>query len=960
MKMWQFSIRQVGARPGRAVLTVLSIVIGVAAVVAVSESTTATRQAYHSMFKAINGKSDLEVTADSLEGVDQNLIDSIEAIPGVKAAVPLLQRPLAVSLIKEAKRETPSEDQTVDDWTRTNMQVLAIDPHRDHYVREFDVVEFVPGSWIDPAVNGKPPAKTAAAKPDAAKPDAAKPDADQADAEQDNEDLNKGLVLDAGFAKYMGVKLGDTARISTKLSRRRIDWKIVGMVSARGAAAMKQAGMAFMHIDQAQALMTGNNMADVLQIVLNPKVVPQEEMAAIAKVLPRGVTVSIPKANTQQADETMMSTEQGLDLATGLSLLVSVIIVLNTFLMNVAERRRQLSIMRAIGATRNQVMKIMLTEGVALGIFGTVIGLALGLFGAHYLSIAMSKLMQSAQPDVAFSFKPILKGTTFGLGVAFLATLVPAWLASKLTPLEGMSGVSQQDRTQKSPIYISIAGALALLTGGAVLAGCVLGKISIDASVPAAVAALLGCLALIPLVLTPWATAIRNILSPLFGTEGMLAYRQVLRRRVRTTLTVGVLFIALAVGIGMGTSIINSTQDVKQWFKRTVNGDFFVRSMMPNMGSTTAADLPDEMLEKLRHVDGVKDVQRVKFARVTLQEDDQKNSSPVAAMQADHPSSEASPSEARPNESPGDDAKLADRGQPVGQQAEESPRQGGQGRNSDLQLLVIVREYPLDKPIAIDIKRGDTHGLVEKLHDGQVVVGSVLSERRHLKVGDQLSIRTADGLRKVQIAAIANEYAGGGMTMYMQRQVAERLLHVEGADAFTLFVDQSKIPEIKPELEKLCKEFGVLLLSYEGFSGLVDGMMNGVVATLWVLLAIGFIAASFGIVNTLTMNVLEQTRELGMLRVVAMTKYQVRRTILAQAAIMALLGLTPGALVGLVVAYVMNIASRTAVGRDIDFVIYPGFVLGAFFGAILIVMIAAWLPARRATMLKLTDALHYE
>ena len=77
-----------------------------------------------------------------------------------------------------------------------------------------------------------------------------------------------------------------------------------------------------------------------------------------------------------------------------------------------------------------------------------------------------------------------------------------------------------------------------------------------------------------------------------------------------------------------------------------------------------------------------------------------------------------------------------------------------------------------------------------------------------------------------------------------------------------------------------------MLQSFADLSRLVDRIMGGVEAGLWAILALEFIVAGFGIANTLTMNVLEQTRELGLLRIVAMTKQQVRRTIECQALIM--------------------------------------------------------------------------
>ena len=79
---------------------------------------------------------------------------------------------------------------------------------------------------------------------------------------------------------------------------------------------------------------------------------------------------------------------------------------------------------------------------------------------------------------------------------------------------------------------------------------------------------------------------------------------------------------------------------------------------------------------------------------------------------------------------------------------------------------------------------------------------------------------------------------------------------------------------------------------------MIEGMMAGVVGSLWGLLVLGLVVAAFGVANTLGMNVLEQTRELGLLRVVAMTPGQVRKTIMAQAAMLGMIGVVPGLLAG--------------------------------------------------------------
>ena len=103
--------------------------------------------------------------------------------------------------------------------------------------------------------------------------------------------------------------------------------------------------------------------------------------------------------------------------------------------------------------------------------------------------------------------------------------------------------------------------------------------------------------------------------------------------------------------------------------------------------------------------------------------------------------------------------------------------------------------------------------------------------------------------------------------------------------------------------------------------------MHGTEWSLWLLLMMGFVVGAFGVVNTLTMNVLEQTRELGLLRIVAMTKKQVRRTILMQAMIIGGVGLPPGILLGVGVAYVINMAMMPSFGHPVKFNLHPGMLL---------------------------------
>ena len=91
-----------------------------------------------------------------------------------------------------------------------------------------------------------------------------------------------------------------------------------------------------------------------------------------------------------------------------------------------------------------------------------------------------------------------------------------------------------------------------------------------------------------------------------------------------------------------------------------------------------------------------------------------------------------------------------------------------------------------------------------------------------------------------------------------------------------------------------------------------------------------------------------------------MTKKQVRRTIVMQALIIGGVGLPPGILLGVCIAYVINLAMMPSFGHSVHFEMHPWMLLGTFAGALAIVLIAAIIPARRATRINVVEALHYE
>ena len=651
-----------------------------------------------------------------------------------------------------------------------------------------------------------------------------------------------------------------------------------------------------MPIEAAQYLFGRPNTIDNVSLVLDPSANEAKVAAEVARQLPPGLTVRQPGSRTRLAQETFLNVEQGLKFAGALTVVLAVIIILNTFLMNVGERRRQLSILRAVGATRAQVIRMLLGEGLAMGIAGTVLGTLVGMAGAQLLLRSLAQLSATPPPPMEYTYWPFLQAALIGPGTAVLGAYFPARFAGKISPLEGIRAGVTSDRAPL-PRWVTITGVAAVVIGSSILAACILGWLPVGLVVPSGIVFLVAFVLIVPALLGPFAWAAAAVVRPAAGVEAELARRQLARRRLRSGLTIGVLYVAVATGIGLGSTIVNNVQDVHDWYRRTMVGDFFIRAMFPSTTTGEAVAMPSSFADDVRRMPGVANVDTLRF---------------VSGRADDHP------------------------------------------------VVIVVRDYRDPEFLPLDLTRGNPDEVRRQLFAGEVVVGTVLAQRLGLRVGDRITLETPQGPKAVQIAGMAVDYTVGGYTVYMERGVADRLLHVEGIDAILIRAVPGQREPLAHHLQEFTQKHGLMLHSFAELSRLLDTVMTGVVRSLWGLLALGFVVSAFGITNTLTMNVLEQTREIALLRVVAMTRAQVRKMIISQALIIGLIGLAIGTIAGVNTAYMMTLAVQPVLGYPVTFHLHPSLIVGAIGLGLAFVLLAAWLPAERAARIDLMLALQYE
>jgi putative ABC transport system permease protein len=550
--------------------------------------------------------------------------------------------------------------------------------------------------------------------------------------------------------------------------------------------------------------------------------------------------------------------------------------------------------MRAIGATSRQIAAILCCEAIMLGTIGAVLGWFLGMFGAARVNDGMGRLYETALPSISASPTSLALAVMFGIGLSLLGVWLPARRAGRLSPAEAMRSTLASE-TESTSRRISLMGLACVVIGSLALAAGVARWLPTDARAWSGVLILTGLVLMVPLVISPLSALVAYLMKPFVAVESRLARLQLLRHRTRTALTIGVLFIAISTGVGLASSVIDNVNDVKSWYRRTMVADYFVRAMSPDMATGQAADMPDEVGSDIGKVDHINAIETARFVR----------------------------------------ARVNDRGVIV--VAFDSA--GSLSRFLDSMLV------------------GDSSPSSADLSQDDVVIGSVLANRSNAHAGDSIALETDDGVVSLRVAAVVNDYLAGGQTVYINRSVAERLLGVSGVDAYLIHADHGHLDQVRDDLQIITGKYGLLLESFSDVHDQIDRRMAGVVAGLWSMVAIGFIVATLGVANTLTMNVLEQTRELGLLRIVGATQQQIRKTVFSQAIMMGVLALVPGGIAGVVIAYLISLTTYSFSGHDIAFQMHPALVIGGMAFGFLVVFAAAWLPARRAATLPLLKTL---
>jgi putative ABC transport system permease protein len=370
------------------------------------------------------------------------------------------------------------------------------------------------------------------------------------------------VALDARTAERTGYKVGDTVRMS--VDGPVLKQKVTGVFTTDDGNVAAGGSLVLFDTVTAQKLFAEPGRYDQIDVKAATGTSQAALKYQVEKVLPKDAEAvtgqKLADDEAQLISAQLKSFNDTLLTFAGIALFVGIFLIANTFTMLVAQRTKELALMRAVGASRRQVTRSVLAEATLIGLAAGAVGLVVGVG----IAVAMRSLLGSSGatlPDGPLVVKPmtVVAGLAVGVGVTVLSAWLPARRAAKIPPVAAMSSVHAPAST-RSLVVRNIFGAL-LSAAGAALVLLASGMNASDANAPmggGAALLVLGVFVLTPLLSRPVIAAAGPLLRP-FGVTGKLARQNSVRNPRRTAATASALMIGLALITGL-TVVATSVQ----------------------------------------------------------------------------------------------------------------------------------------------------------------------------------------------------------------------------------------------------------------------------------------------------------------------------------------------------------------------------------------------------------------
>jgi putative ABC transport system permease protein len=584
----------------------------------------------------------------------------------------------------------------------------------------------------------------------------------------------------------------------------------------------------------------------------------------------------------------------------GAAVLVGAFIIFNTFSITVAQRTREFAMLRALGATRLQVLGIVGGEALLIGASASALGIALGIGFAALINALFDAVgFGIPHSGTVLSGRTVAVSAGVGVGVTLLAALIPAIRATRIAPVAALAGATSRPSARKRLIHgilsaLAIAAGLLLTAQGLFGAGAASDRLGSLAA--GGVAVFVGLALSARYFVGPLAGVIGYPVQRLFGVPGRIARENAERNPGRTAVTSAALMVGLGLVVFVAVFAAGIKSSIGRQIDELVRADFLVYS-------EGFQPFPAAAQRTVEGVDGVSAAVPQLFDQLEV---------------------------------------------------------NGRDSSATVDVLIGVDTARLPDVYAFDWVEGEgSDRLLEQLGPGETLIEEQFAKRHDLDVGESYEAVTPAGgrgeLTALGVYRDPTVLQGSIGSVATLREIS----HVRDPISMLVAVDDgADAGAVEAAVEQSLDRFPNLQVENRGeYRETVESQLNQIVYLLYALLAMSILISIFGIANSLFLSIHERTGELGVLRAVGATRTQVRRVIRYESVITAVIGGLLGTAIGILFGWLVT-ESLSEFGFSLA--IPVGQLLVFLVIALLVGVVAAVRPARRAARIDILEAVRAE
>lgn len=849
------ALRYLSGRKLRTFLTTLAIVIGVMVIFGTGMYMPSFMSAYQKSLLSASGQTDVMITHKTGQPFSVSVLNTIKRTEGIAVIAGSLERVVNLPPNFYGKHSTVNA-----------LTVVGIDPEAAPRLHDYQMAQ---GRFLM-AGDGKV------------------------------------AVISERLADTLGLQLNDTLKLPT--AEGVVKLTIIGMTPGRALIGNEQV---LVTLTQAQKLFDMSGRINVIEINLTTR--DEAQSAAIVNTIKARLGDLYTFGGLASGSEFAGAMQIGMvmfNLFGLLALIMGGFIIFNTFRTIVAERRHDIGMLRAIGATRATIIGFVLTEGLIQGVIGTAIGMVLGyLLGLGITAGTNTLIKELMNIEMTTFVEPslVVVSILLGVGVTLLASLLPAVSASRVTPIEALRPSLSEVMQQISRIgaiigtVMIVIALVGLLTGNFVLVA--LGGFLF----------LVGLVLVAPALVKPVAHLFGDLLALIFARQGTgeLAQANLTRQPSRAAMTASATMIGLAIIVGAGGMMFSMVGTVMDMFNRTLGSDYL---LIPPSIAVWKGDVgaSASLAAKIKAVPGVATLSSLRYAQSSLRS---------VALRS------------------------------------------GTGETTISVLGIDPVEYP--KVSGMDFQQGNAQDAFAALATAErtVIVNGILAASTNVKVGDIIPLATTTGMHDYRVVAIGGEVLSMKInTVYISHANMQADFHNSEDIFYQIDLAPGADPvAVEQRLQQVVEDYPQFrLVVGREYTTEFRKQYDAIYAGFYVLLGVLAFPSLIAILNTLAIGVIERTREIGMLRAIGATRGQVWKTIVAEALLLASLGTAFGILAGLYLSYVFVQGLSASGIFKVAYTFPLAGVLAAIAAGLIFGVLAALLPARQASSMEVIKALRYE